>query len=328
MNANKLNPLEVITNEVKPELDTINQMILDMARSHAHLIPEITKHITAAGGKRIRPILTLLVGRLLNIQNKGHYIKLATSVELIHTATLLHDDVIDESSLRRGVKTSNVIWGNKPSILVGDYLLSHAFYLMVGTESLDALSLLSKTSIKITESEIWQLDLIGKLNISLEDYIALIRGKTAELFGAACASPAHLEKDLKQYVDDLYDFGINMGILFQLIDDTLDYSSSQESLGKQIGADLEERKITLPLILLYQNASEGEKKLIASTLQEDVVNSQLIFKFIQKYDCIKKASEHCTYYYELCLKILENLPRNQHNFMLMNLLAFMLKRTY
>ena len=310
MNASKLNPLEVITTEVQQELVAINQLILGMAESHVQLVTEITKHITTAGGKRIRPILTLLCGRLIELTKHEGTIQLATAVELIHTATLLHDDVIDESSLRRGVKTANVLWGNKPSILVGDYLLSHAFHLMVQAGSLEALGLLSQASIKITESEIWQLDLIGKLTISFEDYITLIRGKTAELFGAACASPTYLSIKTTPLADDLYEFGINMGILFQLIDDTLDYSASNKSFGKQTGSDLLERKITLPLILLYQGADDSDKTLIANTLTASEIDVTLIQQLLKKYDCIAKCAQSCLSYYNKCLDGLSTLPQN------------------
>ncbi len=250
---------------VSPELLNVNSLILSAADSYSELIPTITTHLTASGGKRLRPMLTLAVAKIVGIQNTAH-IKLATAVEYIHTATLLHDDVIDESSLRRGKETANNLWGNKASILVGDYLLSQSFKLMVETGSLAALGMLANTASTITEAEIWQLELIGKIDISLEEYIKLVTGKTAALFAASCAVSAVAMNLPKSITDSLYAYGLNLGICFQIVDDILDYFSNSEDFGKNIGNDLLEGKITIPLIYAYQLGSSEERQFIAMLL--------------------------------------------------------------
>ena len=249
---------------VAPELQQVDLLILEYAQSHAELVPMISNYLTGAGGKRLRPILTLACAKIFGTVPEAA-IKLAAAVEFIHTATLLHDDVIDESEKRRGKPTANNVWDNKACILVGDFLFSQAFKLMVETKDIEALKLLSNASAIIAESEVWQLELIHNIELTIEDYIKLVKGKTAELFAAACATGAIVSGCSENEKEALFNFGLNLGISFQIIDDVLDYTAS-DKFGKKLGNDFLEGKVTLPIILAYSKASERDKNLLKSML--------------------------------------------------------------
>ncbi len=253
-----------IFSDLKPDLDKINQIILDNCSGEADLIADIGRHIILPGGKRIRPILTILSSYICNYSNpQNHHYNLAAAVELIHTATLLHDDVVDNGELRRGKKTANSIWGNKASILVGDYLLSTAFQLMVKSNSIKVLDLLSNTSRIMSDGEVMQLMNSSDIDIKEDKYIQIISQKTAILFAAATSVGAIISNSSAQEEQALYDFGINLGIAFQIMDDILDYSSSSNVLGKEIGDDFFEGKVTLPIIIAYEKANNDEKKKLS-----------------------------------------------------------------
>ncbi|NJM93119.1 MAG: polyprenyl synthetase family protein, partial [Rhodospirillaceae bacterium] len=231
-------------------------------QSPVALIPQLAGHIIAAGGKRLRPMLTLAAAQICGYQGLGH-IRLATAVEFIHTATLLHDDVVDESDLRRGETSANVLWGNKASVLVGDFLFSRAFQLMVADGSLRILEILCGASAKIAEGEVLQLMTSNDTATTEQAYLEVIKGKTAILFSAACEVGAVLADRPKREQESLASFGLNLGIAFQLIDDALDYSAKQEALGKKIGDDFREGKITLPVILAFLRGEETEREFVA-----------------------------------------------------------------
>ena len=291
----KENPFWQLREIVFEDLEKVNSRVLDLARSYASLIPEVTKYLLDAGGKRLRPMLTLASGMLVSGQevSNNSCVDLAASVEFIHTATLLHDDVIDSSMKRRGKETANNIWGNKGSILVGDYLFSQAFELMVKTKSLDALQMLANASAVIAEAEVWQLDLIDNIAISQKEYIKMITSKTAVLFAAACASGAVVSGCTAEQKKALYNFGLNLGISFQIMDDVLDYSSANLKFGKQIGSDYYEGKVTLPLILAYDSATADEKSLIEQGMQNKKDEKSLhgILKLIDKYAGFTRSVE-------------------------------------
>ncbi len=259
---------------VEPELKIVDNMILDYAKSHVELVPIISNYLTSAGGKRLRPILTLACSKIFGTISENA-IKLAAAVEFIHTATLLHDDVVDESDKRRGKPTANNIWDSKTCILVGDFLFSQAFKLMVETHSIKALKLLSNAAANIAESEVWQLELLNNIDLSRETYFKLIAGKTAVLFAGACASGGVVSNCSEAEASHLYNFGLKLGTSFQIIDDILDYSADS-TFGKKLGNDFLEGKVTLPVIEAMSSSTDsGKKELI--TLLNSAAKTELDF---------------------------------------------------
>ncbi|MBI4183296.1 MAG: polyprenyl synthetase family protein [Proteobacteria bacterium] len=252
---------------VGDDLKAVNQLILQHMQSSVEMIPRLASHIIAAGGKRLRPMLTLAAARLCGYEGERH-VGLAASVEFIHTATLLHDDVVDESVLRRGAASANAVFGNKASVLVGDFLFARAFELMVADGSLEVLRILSRASSVIAEGEVMQLATANDTETTETAYLEVIRSKTAELFAAACAIGAVVAARPKAEQEALYGYGLNLGIAFQLIDDVLDYSASQATLGKTIGDDFREGKITLPVVLAFRRGDEAERAFWRRTLEE------------------------------------------------------------
>jgi octaprenyl-diphosphate synthase len=240
------------------DLDRVNTLILERMQSPVALIPQLAGHIIAAGGKRLRPMLTLAAARLCGYPGDRH-IALAAAVEFIHTATLLHDDVVDASDLRRGLATANAVWGNKPSVLVGDFLFSRAFQLMVEDGSLEVLAILSSASAVIAEGEVLQLVTSNDTETTEAAYLQVIRSKTAQLFAAASKIGAVLAERPRTEQEALDSYGLNLGIAFQLIDDVLDYSARQAELGKTVGDDFREGKVTLPVVLAFRRGDEAER---------------------------------------------------------------------
>ena len=258
--------LNLMVNLTEKDLLKVNELIVRCMNSSVNLIPQLAGHIVTAGGKRIRPMMTLAAARLCGYRGKRH-IALAACVEFIHTATLLHDDVVDESDLRRGLASANVVWGNQASVLVGDFLFSRAFELMVDDGSLDVLKVLSAASSVIAEGEVQQLTTSNNTETGETAYMEVIRSKTAQLFSAACRIGA-LVADRPQVEEDaLETFGMNLGITFQLIDDTLDYSAKQANFGKTIGDDFRDGKITLPVILAFRRGDDEERIFWKRTLE-------------------------------------------------------------
>ena len=249
-----------LKNLVQERLNQVDQQIKFRLSSEINLIHKMTSYHLNSGGKKIRPLLTLGSAKLCGYQNGNRDINLAACVELIHNATLLHDDVIDDSDLRRGEKTSNAIWGNQSSILVGDYLLSRCFEIMVDDGSQEILKLLSSTSSKIAQGEVSQLEYRGEIDILEETYFNIINLKTAALFAAATRVGACIADKNRKEKDALESYGRNIGLAFQITDDALDYYSTKIIFGKEIGKDFFEGKVTLPIILLYQKANYDEKK--------------------------------------------------------------------
>lgn len=251
--------LDPIVSLVASGMNEVNAVILSRMQSHVPLIPELAGHLIASGGKRMRPMLTLASANLLDYPGNRHY-KLAATVEFIHTATLLHDDVVDHSDLRRGRKTANVIWGNSASVLVGDFLFSRAFELMVEDGSLKVLKILSNASAVIAEGEVNQLTTQRRVETTQEKYLEVIGAKTAALFAAACRIAAVVAERDEATEDALDAYGRNLGIAFQLVDDAIDYSSDAETMGKGVGDDFRDGKITLPVILAYARGSEEDRR--------------------------------------------------------------------
>lgn len=255
----RANPsLEPMLALVAHDLNLVNAVILDRMQSDIPLIPELAGHLIAGGGKRMRPMLTLASARLLDYMGARHH-KLAAAVEFIHTATLLHDDVVDSSDLRRGRRTANNIWGNPASVLVGDFLFSRSFELMVEDGSLKVLKILSNASAVIAEGEVNQLTAARRIDIGEERYLDIIGAKTAALFAAACRIAAVVAERPEAEEAALDAYGRNLGIAFQLVDDAIDYISDARTMGKDAGDDFREGKATLPVILAYARGSAEER---------------------------------------------------------------------
>jgi octaprenyl-diphosphate synthase len=252
---------------VAADMERVNAAILARTGSQVTMIPEVANHLISSGGKRLRPILTVAMAKLAGYAGDGH-VKLAAAVEFMHTATLLHDDVVDESDMRRGRQAARMLWGNDASVLVGDFLLGQAFKMMVEVASLPALEILSSAAAVIAEGEVMQLG-VAKNTATTEDaYLAVIRAKTAELFAAACEVGPALAVRPRDEQSACRSFGMNLGIAFQLVDDALDYGGKAAKLGKNIGDDFREGKITLPVVLSFRRGSEKERAFWRRTLED------------------------------------------------------------
>jgi octaprenyl-diphosphate synthase len=252
---------------VAPAMQRVNTTILSRTGSDVTMIPEVANHLITSGGKRLRPMLTLAMADLAGYTGEGH-LKLAASVEFMHTATLLHDDVVDESEMRRGKLAARMLWGNEASVLVGDFLLGQAFKMMVEVGNLKALEILSSAAAVIAEGEVMQLGAAKNTATTEDEYLAVIRAKTAELFAAACEVGPVLAQATKADQAACRSFGMNLGIAFQLIDDALDYGGKAAKLGKNIGDDFREGKVTLPVVLSFRRGSSAEREFWVRVLEK------------------------------------------------------------
>ena len=265
--------ISALTELCAPGMKAVNQLILSKAGSDVEMIPEVARHLISSGGKRLRPMLTLAAADLCNYEGTGH-IKLATSVEFMHTATLLHDDVVDESDRRRSKPTARMIWGNQASVLVGDFLLGQAFKMMVEVGSLEALDVLSSAASIIAEGEVMQLAAAKDLSTTEDEYLAVINAKTAALFSAAAEVGPIIAGAGKEERSALKSYGSNLGLAFQLVDDVLDYGGNAKDLGKNTGDDFREGKITLPVLLAYRRGSDKERQFWKESLEGDNNNEE------------------------------------------------------
>ncbi|WP_455475789.1 polyprenyl synthetase family protein [Bartonella sp. B17] len=295
---NNQTPFQSLINLTKDDMERVNQFILSMAKSDVEMIPEISNHLISSGGKRLRPMITLASAHMFSYKNDGH-IKLATAVEFMHTATLLHDDVVDESNLRRGKSTARMIWGNQASILVGDFLLGQAFKMMVDVGSIEALSVLANAGAIIAEGEVMQLSAAKNIETSTSDYLKIINAKTAALFSAAAEVGPIIAGYGYEERSALRKYGTLLGLAFQLIDDALDYGGIAKHLGKNIGDDFREGKITMPVILAYARGNATEKAFWKEALEnsnngdEDFAYAQ---QLIEKYDSLTDTIEQANIY--------------------------------
>jgi octaprenyl-diphosphate synthase len=289
--------LDPLLSLVAAEMNQVNAVILDRMQSQIPLIPELAGHLIAGGGKRMRPMLTLASARLLDYQGSRHH-KLAACVEFIHTATLLHDDVVDGSDLRRGRRTANIIWGNPASVLVGDFLFSRSFELMVEDGSLKVLKILSNASAVIAEGEVNQLTAQRQINTGEDKYLDIIGAKTAALFAAACRIAAVVAERDQATEDALDSFGRNLGIAFQLVDDAIDYASDAETMGKGVGDDFRDGKVTLPVILAYARGSAEEKAFWQAAMEgrrvsdEDLSHAKTLLEQSRAIDDTMMRARH------------------------------------
>ncbi|MBZ9654198.1 polyprenyl synthetase family protein [Phyllobacterium lublinensis] len=255
---NSTGSVQPLIDLTKADMGRVNELILSKAGSDVEMIPEVANHLISSGGKRLRPMITLAAARMFGYQGDGH-VKLATSVEFMHTATLLHDDVVDESDLRRGKSTARMIWGNQASVLVGDFLLGQAFKMMVDVGSLEALDVLATSASVIAEGEVMQLAAAKNLETTEDEYLAVIKAKTAALFSAAAEVGPIIASASRTDRQALRSYGLNLGLAFQLVDDALDYGGNAKDLGKNTGDDFREGKITLPVVLTYRRGTSEER---------------------------------------------------------------------
>lgn len=268
---------------VADDMTATNNLIIERMHSKVALIPQLAGYLIASGGKRLRPLLTLASAQLCGFSGTRHH-GLAACVEFIHTATLLHDDVVDESDIRRGQKSANAVFGNQASVLVGDFLFTRAFELMVADGSLEILRILSQASSTIAQGEVMQLSIANNTLTTEDEYLDVISGKTAALFSAACEVGAVLADRPATDQEALRLYGQNLGIAFQLVDDVLDYSAVQARLGKEIGNDFREGKMTLPVLLAYKNGDAEEKAFWQRTMEERVYNESDLSYALQLMD--------------------------------------------
>lgn len=314
------------------DIEKMNKLIIGHLASKEDLVKVVGKYLIEAGGKRIRPLLTILTSRMFGYRGEEN-IKLATAVEFIHAATLLHDDVVDNSKMRRFKPTANVLWGNKASILVGDFLFSQAFKLMVATNSLSALDSLSKASSIIAEGEVAQLEKLQQRRmINKNEYFEIIRAKTAELFGAACEVGAIISNQSPEVCRITKQFGVNLGSIFQIVDDLLDYFGNNKEIGKNIGDDFSEGKVTLPLIILYEKLDISNQQKIIKLLQsskrttEDfILIRQLLEEYLVKEEIDKELAILSQHTQNL---IINNVVQNKIRDYLFSLVDFAGKRVY
>ncbi|RMF08479.1 MAG: polyprenyl synthetase family protein [Alphaproteobacteria bacterium] len=294
------------------------------------LIPQLAGHLIASGGKRLRPMLTLAAAKLCGYDGERH-IQLAACVEFIHTATLLHDDVVDDSDLRRGVDTANAIWGNKPSVLVGDFLFSRAFELMVEDGSLDVLSILSRASSVIAEGEVLQLTTANDTDTTEDQYLEVVSAKTAALFAAACQIGAVVAGRPHAEEKALESYGKNLGIAFQLIDDVLDYSAKQATLGKAVGDDFRDGKITLPIVLAFRRGNDQERAFWRRTLEQvNQTDGDLkeALRLLHKHDALEDTVARARHYGAMARDALALFPSNAIKDALIGIVDFCIERAY
>ena len=322
---------KILTSLCKEDLESINTLILEKLDSEVPLIHEIASYLIISGGKRLRPLLTSACFHL--IQNKKisklRHVGLAAAVEFIHAATLLHDDVVDESKKRRGNLTANEVWGNKTSVLVGDFLFSRAFQLMTKYGNIDVLKILSDTSVTISEGEVLELSNDKDLEINENIYFDVINGKTASLFSAACQVGGMSAGANKNEIESLKSFGKNFGMAFQLIDDAIDYSSNKAVMGKNSGDDFKEGKITLPIILAYGRSNTKERefwKKVISNLKQNKNDFQEAKHILTKYGCIKDTIMRAKHFSDVAIDSLDVFNNNDYKNSLINLIKASIER--
>ncbi len=315
---------------VAGDMERVNEAILTRARSNVEIIPELTEYLVNSGGKRLRPMLTIAAAQLGGYRGDAH-IKLATAVEFMHTATLLHDDVVDESDLRRGQKAARLIWGNQASVLVGDFLLGQAFKMMVETKSLEALAILSDAAAVIAEGEVLQLAVSHDTSTTEDAYLQVIGAKTAALFSAAAEVGGVVAGMPKGEQAALQSYGRNLGVAFQLVDDALDYSGKQAVLGKSIGDDFREGKITLPVVLSYRRGSEEDRvfwKRVLESGEQQEDDLATAMALVEKHNAIPDTIERARHYGAIAKDAMAIFPETEHKSALLEAVEFCIARAH
>jgi octaprenyl-diphosphate synthase len=314
---------------VAADMDRVNAQILARTGSEVAMIPEVANHLISSGGKRLRPILTVAMARLTHYAGDGH-VKLAAAVEFMHTATLLHDDVVDDSEMRRGKLAARMLWGNEASVLVGDFLLGQAFKMMVEVASLRALEILSSAAAVIAEGEVMQLAAAKNTATTEDEYLAVIRAKTAELFAAACEVGPVLTSRPKAEQAACRSFGMNLGVAFQLVDDALDYGGKSAKLGKNIGDDFRDGKISLPVVLCYRRGSERERMFWRRALEQgDIADKDLEIAvgLMNKHRALEDTIKRARHYGAIAKDALALFPDSPLKAALVESVEFCINRT-
>jgi octaprenyl-diphosphate synthase len=310
------------------DMGRVNELILSKAGSDVQMIPEVANHLISSGGKRLRPMLTLAAAQMFGYEGEGH-IRLATAVEFMHTATLLHDDVVDESGMRRGKKTARMIWGNQASVLVGDFLLGQAFRMMVEVGSLEALDILSTAASIIAEGEVMQLAAAKNLDTTEDEHFAVIKAKTAALFSAAAEVGPVVAGAARTDRAALRSYGMNLGLAFQLIDDALDYGGSSSDLGKNVGDDFREGKVTLPVILAYRRGTEQERAFWKKAIEENDADDAALEKgigLLARHAAISDTIGRARHFGEIARDALAPLPATRQKSALIDVIDFCISR--
>lgn len=329
MNTAATKPHERLSAYLDADMQSVNALIRTrMASEHAPRIPEVTAHLVEAGGKRLRPMLTLAAAHLCGYEGPFH-IHLAATVEFIHTATLLHDDVVDESGQRRGRPTANLLWDNKSSVLVGDYLFARSFQLMVETGSLRVLDILANASATIAEGEVLQLTASQDLATTEEIYLQVVRGKTAALFSAATEAGGVIAGADETFVKALYDYGDALGIAFQIVDDLLDMQGDPNATGKNVGDDFRERKLTLPLIKAIAKADDTERAFWVRTIEKGKQGDgdlDLAIALLHKHGALDQTRDEALLWAQKAVAAIKVLPAHPVRDMLSDLADYVVAR--
>ncbi len=322
--------LDPIIRLVSSDMTRVNQTILSRTGSDVAMIPEVANHLISSGGKRLRPMLTLATASLCDVKGDG-YVKLAAAVEFMHTATLLHDDVVDGSEMRRGKLAARMLWGNEASVLVGDFLLGQAFKMMVEVGSLPCLDILSTAATVIAEGEVMQLSAAKNTTTSEDDYLAVIRAKTAALFAAACEVGPILGHRSKPEVAACRSYGMNLGIAFQLVDDALDYGGAGVKLGKNTGDDFREGKITLPVVLSFRRGSEDERDFWRRTLEKSDIRDgdlETAIATMKRHKALEATLERARHYGSMACDALALFPDSVQKSALLDVVEFCIARAH
>ena len=311
---------------MKSELDLMNKILVDLLDSNVDLISQMSQYIINSGGKRIRPLLLLICAKATDYDGDYHY-SMAVVIELIHTATLLHDDVVDQSATRRGQETANELWGNAPSVLVGDFLYSRAFEIMVEPNSMEIMRILSKATNQISEGEVLQLLNIKNANVTQAEYFKVIERKTACLFKAACQIAGILSSADQKVINAMGSFGMHLGNAFQIIDDTLDYESYSKIIGKEIGDDLSEGKVTLPMIYALEKTEEVENKILKDAIKNaDASHIDQIVEILLNVDAFQYSRDIAKIESNRALESIDYLPDSKYKTALKLLCELSLER--
>ena len=312
---------------MKNELDQMNKILVNRLDSNVDLINQMSHYIISSGGKRIRPLLLLLCARATNYDGDYHY-SMAVVIELIHTATLLHDDVVDQSTTRRGQETANELWGNAPSVLVGDFLYSRAFEIMVEPNSMEIMKILSKATNQISEGEVLQLLNIKNANVTQKEYYRVIERKTACLFKAACQIAGILSNSNQKVIEAMGKFGMHLGNAFQIIDDTLDYESDSKIIGKEVGDDLSEGKVTLPMIYALEKTTKSDKKILTDAIQNaDASNINQVVEILMNVNAFQYSRDIANKESNMALESIDILPSSKYKTALKLLCKLSLERS-
>lgn len=315
---------------VTDDMDRVNALILSKAGSDVAMIPEVANHLISSGGKRLRPMLTLAAAQMCGYREDGH-IRLATAVEFMHTATLLHDDVVDESDMRRGKLAARKLWGNQASVLVGDYLLGQAFRMMVEVGVMQALSILSDAAAIIAEGEVMQLAAAKNMATTEDEYLAVIRAKTAALFSAAAEVGPVVAGRPRGEQAAFRSYGTNLGLAFQLVDDALDYGGSSAKLGKNVGDDFREGKITLPVVLAYRRGSDEDRAFWTRCLQAGEIGDGDLGRAVdlmKRHNALADTVDRARHYGAVARDALAPFRESEHKRALLEVVEFCVARAY